>query len=196
MRTAITAPPAATSTAAGTVVGDLNDPEYLNWCMTHVALNITIDVLRPICETKMEEFRKQLLRNHRKSAPCRVCSANSVITKPGEEWNKWSINCPNNVCSEWLPDIANGRSRADTKINWQNSDFSQWQTDSWQLAKLFIDCKTDNPADADATSICQLLLNFGAFKSVINKRKVDAVSLYCSVVLCPFFIVTFIMDEN
>ena len=182
MTTMATAPP------AGGVVGDLNDAEYINWYKTNRALNITIDVLRPVCLTVIQRFHNSLIHNHT-NAPCgKPCTHNDVVAR-GKS-GSWSLSCPNNVCSRWLPDIVRARTSTSTRLNWQNSDFSQWQTQPWQLAKVYMDHGQDiaciNPAFTDAAGIAQLLINFKQFKSIMDTTKVNAVSFCFSIMLLPF----------
>ncbi|KAK2155043.1 hypothetical protein NP493_2117g00036 [Ridgeia piscesae] len=170
----------ATAPTAGQVVGDLNDPEYINWYKTNRALNITIDVLRPVCLTEIQTFHNSLLRKHTNASCGKPCTHNDIVAR--SKWGSWSLSCPNKVCSEWLPDIVKARTSKSTRLNWQNSDFSQWQTQPWQLAKVYMDHGQDtaciNSADTDAAGIAQLLINFKQFKSIMDTTKVDAVSFF------------------
>ena len=180
-----TAPPAAAaSAAAGTVVGDLNDPEYVNWIKTIGALDQTIDVLRHVCLSEIESFHDTLVQKHTPSPCGKPCTHTDISYSKWWWWGSWSITCPTKVCSRWLPDIVRERTTKSTRLNWQNSDVSQWQTQPWQLAKPFMDRVQDracvDPADTDATGILQLLLNCKRFKNIVDTKKVDAVSLYSS----------------
>ena len=179
-----TAPPAAAaSAAAGTVVGDLNDPEYVNWYKTNRALNLTIDALRPVCLSEIISFHNTLVRMHTTSPCGKSCTHKDI--KSHSKWGSWSITCPNKVCCQWLPDIVRARMTKSTRLNWENSDFSQWQTQPWQLAKIFMDSGQDiasiSPVGTDAAGIVQLLLNCKIFKNIMDTTKVDAVSL-CSII--------------
>ena len=170
-------PAAAASAAAGTVVGDLNDPEYVNWCKTVRALNRTIDALRHVCLSEIKSFHDTLVQKHSTSKCGKPCTHNDVTyhSKRGS----WSITCPSKVCCQWLPDIVRERTTKSTRLNWKNSDFSQWQEHPWQLAKLFVDCGQDraciSPDDTNAAGILQLLLNCKRFKNAMDTNKVDAV---------------------
>jgi len=176
------APPAAAASAvAGTVVGDLNDPEYVNWCKTIRALNRTIDALRHVCLSEIKSFHDALVQKHTTSLCGKPCTHNDITYH--RKGGSWSITCPSKVCCRWLPDIVRERTTKSTRLNWQNSDVSQWQTQPWQLAKPFMDSVQDraciDPADTDAAGILQLLLNCKTFKNIMDTKKVDAVSL-CS----------------
>ena len=176
-------PAAAASAAAGTVVGDLNDPEYVNWCKTIGALDRSIDVLRHVCLSEIESFHDMLVQKHTTSPCGKPCTHSDIIYH--SKGGSWSITCPNKVCSRWLPDIVRERATKSTRLYWLNSDVSQWQTQPWQLAKPFMDSVQDraciDPADTDATGILQLLLNCKRFKVIMDTKKVDAVSLCSSI---------------
>ena len=140
---------AAAPVVSRQVVGDLGNPDYMNWFKAHRALNCTIKVLRPVCWDEMEIFQQELLKKH--GPPCR----------------RWEI------------DIADCRTWDSTNLNWQNSYSRQWQTNAWQLAKIYMSeqkLSCVNPADTDAAGIVQLLLNCQRFKQRLDTRKVDAVS--------------------
>ena len=163
---------------AATVVGDLNDPEYLNWYKANRALLCTIEVLRQVCMAEVQTFHASLLNKHGRGTCSRPCTHSHVVCHG--QWSNWSLQCPSSVCSHWLRDIMVGRTKKSTRLNWQNSDFSQWQTEPWQIAKIFMGVGQDsacvNPADTDAAGIVQLLMNFKEFKNVLDTTKVDAVS--------------------
>ncbi|KAI0227791.1 hypothetical protein LSAT2_021718 [Lamellibrachia satsuma] len=174
---ATAAAPAAAPTVPGQIVGDLNDPDYINWYKANRALHCTIDVLRNVCFAEIQNYHYSLLLKHGPGTCSKPCSHSDIITHG--KWGSWSIPCPNNVCSKWLSDIVRGRSTKSTRLNWQNSEFSQWQTTPWQLAKVFMDHGQDRscvaPADTDAAGIMQMLINFKSFGNTMDTTKVDAV---------------------
>ena len=189
LKTMAAAPSAAAApTVTGAVVGDLNNTDYLNWLKANKALHCTIDVLRQVCFTEMQNFHNLLLQKHG-DAQCSVPCSHSDI-RPHGKLESWSIPCPSSVCSDWLADIVRGRIKKSTRLSWQNSDFSQWQKEPWQIAKIYMDHGQDvacvNPADTDAAGIVRLMLNFDGFKNVLDTTKVDAVSL------CSFCILTLV----
>ena len=177
-----TAQSTAGPTVTGQVVGDLNDPEYICWLKANRALHCTIEVLRHVCSAEMKKFHDSLLQTHR-NGPCNAACSHSDI-KTDDKRKSWSIHCPDNVCSAWLADIVKGRTKKSTRLTWQNSELSQWLTEPWQLAKIYMDHGQDrkcvNSADTDAAGIVQLLLNCKQFKQVLDIKKVDAVSVYVS----------------
>ena len=162
------------------LVGDLHDPEYVNWLKANRALHRTIDLLRNVCWAEMQTFHQLLLGKHG-STPCtKPCTHSDIITTHGRG-RGWSIPCPSTpkVCSEWLKDIVNERLKQSTRLHWENSDFRQWQTEPWQIAKIFMERQERaciRPADTDAAGILQLLMNCKLFKNKMTSNKLDAVS--------------------
>ena len=162
------------------LVGDLQDPEYVNWLKSNRALHRTIDVLRNVCWAEMQTFHQSLLRKHG-STPCsKPCTHSDIITTHGRR-RGWSIPCPSTpkVCSQWLVDIVREKLRQSTRLHWENSDLSQWQTEPWQIAKIFMERQERaciSRADTDAAGILQLLMNCKLFKTKITSTKLDAVS--------------------
>ena len=164
---------------AATVVGDLNDPGYRNWYKANRALLCIVDVLRLVCSAEIKNFHASLLNKHGARGICsRPCTHGDVVAHG--QCGNWSLQCPSNVCSYWLDEIIRGRTKRSTRLNWQNSDFSQWQTEPWQIAKIYMaggqDSACVNAADTDAAGIVQLLTNFKGFQTVLDPQKVDAVS--------------------
>ena len=161
------------------VVGDLHDPAYVNWLKSNRALHRTIDVLRDVCWAEMKRIHHLLLTKYGRTRCSKPCTHSDIVSHG--KGHGWSIPCPStpNVCSRWLVDIVRERMRKSTRLNWQNSDFSQWQTEPWQIAKIFMDRQERaciRPADTDAAGILQLLINCKWFKHMMDWRKVDAVS--------------------
>jgi len=161
------------------VVGDLHDPDYKRWLKINRALHRTIDVLRGVCLAEMQKFHLLLLGKHG-STPCSKPCTHSDITTHGRG-RGWSIACRSTpkVCSQWLVDIVRERSQKSTRLHWENSDFSQWQTQPWQIAKIFMerqDTTCTKPDETDPAGILQLLMNCILFKNKITSTKLDAVS--------------------
>ena len=161
------------------LVGDLQDPEYVNWLKANRALHRTIDLLRNVCLAEMQTFQQLLLGKHGSTTCSKPCTHSDIITTHGR-WRGWSIACPStpNVCSQWLVDIVREKLRQSTRLYWENSDFSQWQTQPWQIAKIFMESQDRaciRPADTDAAGILQLLMNCKLFKNMMTWAKLDAV---------------------
>ena len=160
-------------------VGDLHDPGYVNWLKSNRAFHRTIEVLRDVCWAEIQIFHKSLLRKHG-GTPCnKPCTYKDVVTC--DKGSSWSIPCPSptNVCYMWLADIVGEKFSKSTRLYWQNSDFSQWQTQPWQIAKVFIekiDRASISPIDTDAAGVLQLLLNCKRFKNMTNRANVAEVS--------------------
>ena len=161
------------------LVGDLQDPMYVRWLKANRALQCTVDVLRNICWAEMQKFHQSLLSKHG-STPCsKPCTHSDIV--PHDNWRGWSIRCPStpNMCSQWLVDIVREKLRQSTRLHWENSDFSQWQTEPWQIAKIFMESQDRaciRPADTDAAGILQLLMNCKLFKNKMTWTKLDVVS--------------------
>ena len=179
------AAPAATGPPTGHVVGDLNDPEYLNWYKANRTLNVTIDVLRQVCLTELKSFHKSLLKKHTNTPCSKPCTYNDIVTR-----GKVTIPCPSNVCPKWISDIISEKTNTKTRLTWQNSEFPLWQTEPWQIAKIYMDKGQDRacikPDGTDAAGIVQLLLNNKRFTSIMDTKKVDDVSICSFVALYPF----------
>ena len=160
---------------ATSLVGDLHDPEYVNWLKSNRALHCTIDVLRDVCLTEIKKFHTSLLSKHGRT-PCSTICTHKDVTY--HRWaNDWSIPC--HVCSQWLVDIVREKFKKSTTLFWQNSDFSQWQTEPWQIAKMFMerqDTACVSPADTDTAGILQFLMNCKLFKKMVTWKKLDSVS--------------------
>ena len=159
------------------IVGDLKDPEYLNWVKANRALHRTIDVLRHVCSAEMKEFQQWMLAKCGRNI-CRTCTCRNITTSDGGF--SWFLDNHCNRCSPWLAEIVKQRTEESTKLNLQNSDVRQWKTHSWQIAKIFMlerqERATIDPADTDPTGILQLLLNCCIFSNMLTRTKVDAVS--------------------
>ena len=165
------------------VIGQQNDPEYLNWIKATRALHTTMEALRSFCNAQMNHMHSLLQLSHvthgrtRCSVPC----SGSNITY-GRNTNAYSINCPNNVCSQWLAGIASYRATRRTRLNTDNCDVSQWPEEPWQLAKAFMNPGQDPaivaPSDTDASGILNLLINCSFFIPLVDTKNTKAVRVY------------------
>ena len=187
-------PTTGASTGPLHVVGDLNDPEYLNWFKANRALNCVVDALRSVCVDEVNNFHTSLLHAHGPTECNASCTCINI--KEPVKW-KWSIYCPNNVCSNWLPDIVAERATPYTRLNLTNSTVSQWQSKPWQIAKIYMDPGKDiasvDPADTDAAGIIQLLLNFKRLRKVVDQKKVVKVNLYSFYSVFLFYFITLLL---
>ena len=167
------------------VIGQLNDPEYLNWIKATRAIHITMEALRSFCNAQMKHMHNLLQISHvthgrtRCSVPC---SGSNI--KYDRYSNVYSINCPNNVCSQWLTGIAAHRATSRTRLNTDNCDISQWPEEPWQSAKAFMnrgqDRATVAPSDTDASGILNLLTNCSFFIPLVDKQNTNAVRVYAN----------------
>jgi len=166
------------------VVGQLNDEEYLNWLKAATVLHCTTVVLQKFCEREMIIFHRSLSTaahgNIRCLGPC--TTANLVYTGRNGIHN-WSIACPNNVCSKYLTGVLAARTRTQLRLHFENSNIGQWPTEAWQVAKLYMafgqDPASTSSADTDAAGLLQLMTNCTHFNAAL-RSKADDVSLQYS----------------
>ena len=187
MASAAAAPP-----GANPVVGQLNNPAYIRWLKATHALNWTVGVLRTFCDVEVKKLH-QLLVNQCGGTPCNgPCSSSHVQFVA----RQWTINCPTNVCSNWLSAIAARRTRSNTRLAMSNVDIRQWQLQPWQVAKTYMgtgqDQSSTNSSDTDASGIIQLITNCKHFATIIDTTKVDAVSIHAYL---PTYVNTYICNH-
>ena len=180
--------PASTTTPAGgsPVVGLLNDRAYIRWLKATRALNLTVDVLRKFCDIEMKKLH-QVLVGLCGGTPCPgTCSCSDAKYMGG----KWSINCPNTVCSKWLKEIDVRRAQHSTRLTMSNADIRQWPLQHWQVAKVYMGTGQDpssvKSSDTDGSGLIQLVRNCKYFAKIVDITKADAVSIYlfCLFIAC------------
>ena len=166
----------ATGGTAG-VFGQLNDPEYTNWIKATRALHVTMEALRTFCRDQMKDMHRLLLLTLGRTQCRGPCPGGNIVYD--RNYNNYTINCPDNVCSQWLTDIAAYRATRRTRLNTDNCDISQWPVEPWQVAKAFMNTGQDranvNPNGTDASGILNLLLNCSFFIPLVDKRHIEAV---------------------
>ena len=162
------------------VIGQLNDPAYLNWLKATRAVHITMEALRTFCQVKMQDLHQQLLLKHGGTQCSGTCSSKNITYN--KNTHNYVINCPSNVCSRWLADIVAEQATPKNRLTFGNCDISQWPVEPWQIAKTFMNSGQDpssvNSNDTDASGILQLLKNCKYFTPFLDKRKAHAVRLY------------------
>ena len=162
------------------VIGQLNDPEYLSWLKAARALHITMEALRTFCRARMNGLHQQLLLNYGATMCSGPCSSANI--RHNRNTNNYVINCPSNVCSQWLADIVAERATPRTRLTFGNCDISQWPVQPWQIAKVFMNSGQDpssvSPNDTDALGILQLLMKCNYFTPFLDNTKAQAVRLY------------------
>ena len=194
----------ATPLAAAGVIGQLNNPEYLNWVKATRAVHITMEAMRTFCQVKMQDLHQQLLLKHGGTQCSGTCSSTNITYN--RSTNNYVMNCPNSVCSGWLADIVAKRATTTTRLTFGNCDISQWPVQPWQIAKAFMNKQEPSsvsPNDTDASGILQLLKNCKYFTPFLDTNKAHVVRLYiCLEVVCTntftftvYFIVSLIIPE-
>ena len=160
------------------VIGQLNNPQYLNWLKAARALHITMEAMRTFCRARMNGLHQLLLLNHGATQCSGPCSSANI--RHNRNTNNYVINCPSNVCSRWLADIVAERATPRTRLKFDNCDISQWPVQPWQIAKAFMDRQDPSsvsPNDTDASGILQLLINCKYFTPFLDNTKAQAVRL-------------------
>ena len=75
---------------------------------------------------------------------------------------------------EWKKDILSQFTRP-TKPCWMNADGSKWETNAWEIAKVFMGpgqhASRSNAAATDPIGLLQLVLNCQLFNSCISSRQ-------------------------
>ncbi|KAI0237234.1 hypothetical protein LSAT2_012294 [Lamellibrachia satsuma] len=166
----------ATPLAAAGVIGQLNNPEYLNWVKATRAVHITMEAMRTFCQVKMQDLHQQLLLKHGGTQCSGPCSSTNITYN--RSTNNYVMNCPNSVCSGWLADIVAERAATTTRLTFGNCDISQWPVQPWQIAKAFMNKQEPSsvsPNDTDASGILQLLKNCKYFTPFLDTSKAHVV---------------------
>ena len=173
----VTAAAPATAAAASPVVGKLNDRAYIRWLKATRALNWTVDVLRNFCDTEMKKLHQAFVGRCGGTLCSGPCSSSDAKYTGG----RWTINCPNNVCSKWLTEVEAWRTKSTTRLTLSNADIRQWPLQSWQVAKTYMGTgqgqSSVNSSDTDASGVIQLITNCKHFANIVDTIKADDVSI-------------------
>ena len=168
----------ATPTGGSPVVGLLNDPAYIRWLKATRALDLTVDVLRNFCDIEMKKLHRVLVIKGGGTPCIGTCSFSDAQCV----WGDWSITCPNGVCSKWLIEINQMRTRTSTKLTMKNADIRQWPVQYWQVAKVYMGQgqvrSSVKSSDTDGSGLIQLVSNCKHFAKTVDKAKAKAVSIY------------------
>ena len=167
------APPALPGSVPSTVVGDLNDKDYIRWLKATQARRMTIDVLSHFCDTEMKKLHQTLVGRCGGATTC--TSSQCTFDARG----RLVHGCP--VCTQWWTEIQANRKGTNTKLIPKNADFRQWPLQHWQVAKVYMGVGQDpssvNAADTDASGVIQLMANCKHFVGKVDMGKVDEVSI-------------------
>ena len=163
--------------APAAVIGQLNSPAYINWVKAARALHCTVEVLRLVCDVKMNTFHQSLVGLHGSTRCSGPCTSGNIVFDPVR--HHWSVVCPSNVCSQWLTSIVSGRAWPQVRLTFANSNIEDWPVEAWQIAKVYMaqgqDTAATSSSDTDASGLLQLITNCGQFGSSLRK-KADKVS--------------------
>ncbi|KAI0240090.1 hypothetical protein LSAT2_009191 [Lamellibrachia satsuma] len=154
--------------AMSTLKDRFNNPQYVNWVKLSQALLCVRDGLAPFCEGVIREIHDSLKLKIDPELQEKTCTVGShKVVKRRKTPNKeqqWFSGCSNNICNAWLGVIV--ESFPTEWYTWNNCDVSKLPTESWQLAKLFMDFGQD-PSNAAAAKTDPL----GLLQLVINCKK-------------------------
>ncbi|KAL3888333.1 hypothetical protein ACJMK2_000703 [Sinanodonta woodiana] len=148
-----------------------NESEYINWLKCTNAFIILKEGLHPFIDTGVKKLHTNVkqkvisfLSESIGTIQCKHCSSNDIFYKgaTGRSSAQWIIKCPSSVCDVWLDEILTFHTEPDKRsINWTNSDISKWDTDPYEIAKVFmpkgLDRKTKLPEELDIPAILSLL---------------------------------------
>ena len=161
---------------------------YSNRIKLDLALNRVAEGLAPFCKTVMDEFQEEVMKG--KPFEGKSCNAGcKAKTKPKRQCTRGTfnmvINCPNDICNKWLegihPEILT------RQYSFENTKESEWPTESWQLAKIFMgegqDKSNVDPHNTDAAALLQLMINCRKFKSRVDQNKAKKVTIYSKFIL-------------
>ncbi|KAI0231402.1 hypothetical protein LSAT2_018234 [Lamellibrachia satsuma] len=144
------------------MVTRFQDPDYVNWVKAGQALLCTTEGMYTFCEDPIKRYHLALHRKFPRqpcSGPCRVVALCNVCAKRRGEWKK-------DIISQLTPR---------TVPCWMNTDKSKWETDAWEIAKVFMGpgqgAFRAGAADTDPIGLLQLVLNCQLFTSCISNRQ-------------------------
>ncbi|KAI0240751.1 hypothetical protein LSAT2_008470 [Lamellibrachia satsuma] len=144
------------------MVTRFQDPDYVNWVKAGQALLCTAEGMYTLCEDPIKRYHLDLHRKFPRqpcSGPCREEALCNVCAKRRGEWKK-------DVISQLTPR---------TVPCWMNTDKSKWETDAWEIAKVFMGpgqgAFRAGAADTDPIGLLQLVLNCQLFTTCISNRQ-------------------------
>ncbi|KAI0213941.1 hypothetical protein LSAT2_000973 [Lamellibrachia satsuma] len=143
-------------------VDRFQDSDYVNWIKAGQALLCTAEGIYTFCENPIKNYHVTLHRKFPRqpcSGPCREEALCKECAKRRGEWKK-------NVLSQLTPRAI---------PCWMNTNKSKWETDAWEIAKLFMgpgqEAFRAGAADTDPIGLLQLVLNCQLFTSCISNRQ-------------------------
>ena len=167
--------------AAKQLFRDRSNDEYFNWIKVGKALTYVAEGLTHFCVTVVDEFHEELKLKFGDTQCSAGCTGKEIVRKFGPGGRMyWTIDCPDNICNKWLdgtaPELVTPRCR------WENSEITEWSTEPWQLAKVFMACDQQksnvDPAQTGVLGLLQLMKNCRKFHSRLDTQKANKVRYY------------------
>ena len=150
-----------------TPVDRFNDPGYINRVKLDMALQYVAEGLSPFCKDVIDNFRNEMMTSLKST----TCAAGCKIKRRRirtDATSGWYIDC--NICHKWLDCVFQQIDKHE--FSWKNSKVSEWSTNSWQLAKIFMangqDSSNVDHAKTDALALLQLMTNCKKFKTRVD----------------------------
>ncbi|KAL3856910.1 hypothetical protein ACJMK2_011616 [Sinanodonta woodiana] len=144
------------------------DLEYRNWVKCSLSLIVMKEGLHDYVDTEVKKLHLHIKTNL-SSTPggpsfgtlCGSCTWKDVRRNRGYH-NTSNIICRNRVCDRWLSQILAFHNEPNNpNINWKNADISQWPTNPYEIAKVYMPKGQDRthnlPQELDAAAILSLL---------------------------------------
>ena len=157
-----------------------NNRKYGNWVKNSLSLLYLKEGITKFSDEKAGEFHKdvaervRLRRAGTASPKCTKCTYKSAVkTKTPDKTNTtWRMNCNSNICNVWLEEILPYHAHLPLpNIAWANSNPKLWQSDVWELAKLFqpYGCENHSKAeDSDCTALLTMMLDCTFFHKYLT----------------------------
>ncbi|XP_072050658.1 uncharacterized protein [Amphiura filiformis] len=142
------------------------DDASKNWYRITMMLPLICQYLAPFVDERVKWFHNKLVKEHGK----KTCQKNC---RPSGNWWKWNHCCT--ICSKWKTSLEqkyydlNPTGRA--KPAWSNSDPTLWQSDPWEVAKVYMKHgqragkKIRSVDELDPSSMLNLMLHCKVFGS-------------------------------
>ncbi|XP_045192418.2 uncharacterized protein LOC123548871 [Mercenaria mercenaria] len=161
----------------------IRKPLYRNWVKGGLAYKYLKDGIENFADEAVQQEHTRLLQLV-KYNPRNVCTCSLQTLKPKHgrvkdrrtgkaqcQWSQTRCNClfantqacPENICDEMFDEILRCHGSTPPAPNWKNTHLSDWCSNSWEVAKCFInapgylDKKT--ASDIDITGLLHVFIN-------------------------------------